>query len=243
MNNISPSGMMGKYININESTIMNLMHFLSLISPITPILLSLGIIIGIFYYRNLSKGYRVIFAYLVMSLFIELLSRYFGIYSHFKYNLFLYPIFGFLELAFLSTLYYKYILHSKSIPLLLFIIFMLLLIVVEFVFVSKLFNGKSFQSFGRVISDLAIISLCMLYYLKLVQGKVVMRSDINILNAILIIYYSICIIHDLFYNFLVNASIHIIAVFWAVNFISIIAFYLILIYLIWQDGKTRKILR
>lgn len=214
-----------------------------LISPIIPILLLLGIIIGIFCYRKLSKGFRVVLGYLIMSLFIDLLSRYFGIYSHFRYNLFLFPIFGFLELAFLSTLYYKYILHSKSIPLLLYIIFMLLLIVVEFVFVSKLFDGKSFQSFGRVISDSAIISLAMIYYLRLVQGKVVMRSDINILNAAVIIYYSICIIHDLFINFLVNASPHILAVFWAVNFTSTIAFYLILIYLIWQDGKTRKILR
>jgi hypothetical protein len=219
------------------------MHFLSLLSPISPILLLLGIIIGIFYYRNLSKEFRVIFAYLVMSLFIDFLSRYFGIYSHFKYNLFLLPVFGFLELAFISTLYYKYILQSKSIPLLLFIIFMLLLIVVEFVFFSKLFNGKSFQSFGRVIADSTIIYLAMIYYLKLVQGKVVMRSDINILNATVIIYYSINLIHDLFTNFLVNASIQIIALFWAVSFISTIAFYLILIYLIWQDGKTPKILQ
>jgi hypothetical protein len=120
---------------------------------------------------------------------------------------------------------------------------MLLLIVVEFVFVSKLFDGKSFQSFGKVIADSTIISLAMIYYLKLVQGKVVMRSDINILNATIIIYYSINLTHDLFINFLVNASIHFITVFWAVIFISIIAFYLILIYLIWQDGKTRKILR
>lgn len=222
---------------------MNLMHFLSLLSPISPILLLLGIIIGIFYYRNLSKEFRVIFAFLVMSLFIDFLARYFGFYSHLKYNLFLYPIYGFLELIFFSTLYYKYILHSKSIRLLLFIIFMLLLIVIEFVFVSKLFDGKSFQSFGRVISDSTIISLAMIYYLKLVQGKVVMRSDINILNATVIIYYSISLIHDLFINFLVNASIQIIALFWAVNFISLIAFYLILIYLIWQDGKTPKILR
>jgi len=222
---------------------MNLMHFLNLIDPITPILLSLGIIIGIFFFRNLSNGFRVVLGYLVMSLFIDLLSRYFGDYSYLKFNLFLIPIFGFLELAFISTLYYKYILHSKSIRLLLFIIFMLLLIVIEFVFFSKLFDAKSFQSFGRVIAESTIISLCMLYYWKLVQGKVVMRSDINILNAAVIIYYSICIIHDLFINFLVNASIHILAVFWAINFISTIAFYLVLIYLIWQDGKTRKILR
>ena len=222
---------------------MKIMHFLSLISPISPILLSLGIIIGIFFFRNLSNGFRVIIGYLVMSLFIDLLSRYIGYYSHFKYNLFLHPIFGFLELAFISTLYYKYILHSKSIPLLLFIFFMLLLIVVEFVFFSKLFDAKSFQSYGRVIADLAIISLATIYYLKLVQGKVVMRSDINILNATIIIYYSINLTHDIFLNFLVNASIQIIALFWAVNFIALIAFYLILIYLIWQDGKTPKILR
>ena len=235
--------MVGKYITLNENVVMNLMHFLSLISPISPILLSLGIIIGIFYYRNLSKEFRVIFAYLVMSLLIDFLSRYFGYLSHFKYNLFLHPIFGFLELAFISTLYYKYILHSKSIRLLLYIIFMLLLIVVEFAFFSKLFDLKSFQSFGKVIADLSIISFCFLYYWELVKGKIIMRSDINFLNATVIIYYSINLIHYLFINFLVNASIHLITVFWAVFSISIIAFYLILIYLIWQDGKTRKILR
>lgn len=219
------------------------MQFMTLISSISPILLSLGIIIGIFYYRNLSKGFRVIFAYLVMSLIFDLVYRYFGFYSHLKYNLFLQPIFGFLELVFFSTLYYKYILQSKSIPLLLYIIFMLLLIVVEFVFVSKLYNPKSFQSFGRVIDDSAIISLSMIYYWKLVQGKVIMRSDINILNATVIIYYSINLIHYLFINFLVNASIQIITVFWMINLITLISFYLVLIYLIWQDGKTRRILQ
>jgi len=217
--------------------------FFNLIGLTSPIVLLIGIIIGIFYFRNLTKGFRMIFLYLVMALIIDLLSRYFGYYSHLKFNLFLLPIFGFLELVIFSTLYYKYILHSKSIPLLLFIIFMLLLIVVEFVFFNKLFDRKSFQSFGRVIADSAIISLCMIYYWKLVQGKVVMRSDINILNATVIIYYSINLILFLFINFLVNASIHIVTVFWTVNLVALIAFYLILIYLIWQDGKTRKILR
>jgi hypothetical protein len=222
---------------------MNEHDFYNLITPASPIVLFIGIVISIFYFRNLSNGFRVIFGYLLMSLFIDLLTRYFGFYSHLKYNLFLFPIFGFLELAFLSTLYYKYILHSKSIPLLLFIIFMLLLIVVDFVFFSKLFDRKSFQSFGRVISDSTIIYLAMIYYLKLVQGKVVMRSDINILNGTVIIYYSINLILYLFINFLVNASIQIITVFWMINLVTLIAFYLILIYLIWQDGKTPKLLR
>src|ERR1035437_2040913 len=116
--------------------------FYKLITLISPIALLIGIIIGIFYFRYLSKWSRVIFAYLVMSLICDFLARYIRFYSHLKYNLFLHPIFGFLELVFFSMVYYKYRLHSKSIPLLLFIIFMLLLIVVEFVFFSKLFDAN-----------------------------------------------------------------------------------------------------
>jgi hypothetical protein len=222
---------------------MNEHDFYNLISPTTPIVLLIGILVGIFNFRHFSKGFRVIFAYLVMALIIDLLSRYFGYYSHLKYNLFLHPIYGFLELVFFSTLYYKYILHSKSIPLLLFIIFMLLLIVFEFVFVNKLFDQKSFQSFGRVIADLSIISFCLLYYWEVFKGRVAMRPDISFLNATAIIYYSINLIIFLFINFLVNESLRIVNVFWMVNLISVISFYLVLIWLIWQDGKIRKILR
>jgi hypothetical protein len=222
---------------------MDLPQFWNLIFLTSPIVLLIGIFIGIFIYGHLSKGFRVIVYYLVICLITDLISRYFGSYSHLKFNLFLIPIFGFLELVVFSTLYYKYILQSKSIPLLLFMILMLLLIVFEFVFADKLFNQKSFWSFGKVIADLSIISFCLLYYWEVFKGEIEVRDDISFLNATVIVYYSINMILYLFINFLVNENLRIVNVFWMVNLISMISFYLVLIWLIWQDGKTRKILQ
>ena len=81
----------------------------SIVSCLSPITLIVGLIVGLLYFRYISKGYSVLVVYLAVSFIMDLLFRYFGYISHLRYNLFLIPIFGFFELAVFSVLYYKYI--------------------------------------------------------------------------------------------------------------------------------------
>lgn len=178
-----------------------------------------------------------------MSLIMDLISRYLGYYSIFKNNLFLIPVFGFLELAIISTLYYKYILKIKSVPLLLFIVTMLLIILYEIIIAPILPYRKYFFSIGKIIADVSVIFFCMYYYWRVFKWQIPIKSQYNLMNAAIFIYYSISLLNYLTINFLINEKLSIVTFFWVIRFISMILFYLVLIYLIWQDGKTRKILR
>jgi len=215
----------------------------NIVSFVSPIVLLIGIIVGLLYFSQLNTTYRLITAYLSICLVMDILCRYLGAYSHLKYNLFMIPIFGFLELFIFSFLYYSKILRSNSKPLLLFIATMHLLILIEIVFALKSFHKESFQSYGKVIADAAILYFCLLYYWKVVKGQIPLDSEYNILTALIFIYYSVNLFIFLAVNFLVNEKISVVIFFWAVNLISLVLFYLALIYLIWQNGKIPKSLQ
>lgn len=222
---------------------MNQGQLWNLIAIISPVILLIGVIVGILCHKQLNSCYRLIVVYLAICLVTDLFYRFLGYYSHLKYNLFLIPIFGFLELVVFSILYYKHILQNKSKPLLLFIGTMLLLILSEIAFASKLFHQETFHSFGKVIADGSIVFFCLIYCWKVVKGQISIHSEYYFLNAVVFIYYSVNLFIFLAVNFLVNAKLNFVIFFWAVNLISMVLFYLILIYLIWQNGKTRKILQ
>jgi hypothetical protein len=217
-------------------------QFLTLISLLTPITLLFGILVGSYNFKHLDVSVRFLFFYLVLCLVVDLLYRYFGYYSHLKYNLFIIPIFAFFELAIFSGLYYRHILKSRSNILVLFIAVALLCIFIELLFINRLLHQKSFQSYGKVIGDAAILFYCLMYYWKLFNGSIPIVTEHRNLNVAVLVYFSINLILFLPINFLVNASISIVFLFWVLNLLSLILFYLVLIYLIWRNGKTRKCL-
>jgi hypothetical protein len=214
----------------------------NIISFTSPFVLLVGVLFGVLKFRRLKKSNQLLVFYLGFSLTFDLLSRYFGYIAQSKYNLFLIPIYGFLELGFLSVLYYRYILRSKSKYLLSFIVFMHLLILVEIFFGKGLFHPESFQSFGKVIADASIILYSIYFYLKIFKGQIPIRSEYAFLNAVVLIYFSINLIIYLAINFLVNAQFKLVVAFWIINLLSVIIFELILISLLWKDGRTRKTL-
>lgn len=222
---------------------MNTGQIWSLVASLSPITLMVGLIVSLLYFRYISKGYRLLIVYLAGALIMDLLFRYFGSYSHLKYNLFLFPIFGFFELAVLSVLYYKYIFKGISKSLLVFIVTMLLLIACEIFSINKLLEIKTFYSFGKVIADVSIIWFCLLFYWQVFKGEIPVKSKYGTLNAAILIFFSINLVISLPLNFLVNEKLSVVIFFWVINLISVLLFYFFLIYLIWQDGKTRKILQ
>lgn len=214
-----------------------------LISFISPFTLLIGVFIGLFFYKYLNKISRLLLLFLGMNLAVELLFRYFGYYSSLRYNLFLIPIFALFEIAFYSVLYYKHILRSKSNILITFSIVSFLLALVSLCFYKTLFQQKTFHSFGKVVADLTVIVFCITYYWRLLTGKIKQVKEVSQLNATFLIYYSVNLILFLPINFLVNASINIVFLFWVINLVSLVLFYLVLTYMIWRNGKTQKCLQ
>lgn len=214
-----------------------------IVSFASPIVLLMGIIVGLLNFSRLVAIYRIVVVYLAICFVTDLLTRYLGAYSHMKYNLFMIPIFGFLELVVFSTLYYKHILRIKSKYLLLFIVTMLLLILSEIAFAPRLFNRETFHSYGKVIADVSVLFFCLLYYVQVFKGHIPVNSESSVLNSVVFVYYSVNLLIFLAVNFLVNAKLTYVVFFWVVNLISMVLFYLILIYLIWRNGKTRRIMQ
>lgn len=215
----------------------------SYISFTSPVILLFGIIVGLFYRKQLERCFYLFYIYLIFSLIIDLFSRYFGYYSVFKYNLFLIPIFGFLELSMFSVIYYRYIIKSSNKYLRCFIFALLGLILIDLSRIGSMFDASSFRSYGKVIADAGIVVFCLIYYLDVVKGRIKPTFELNLLNAASIIFFSLNLIIFLAINFLVNASYGIVMFFWNFNLVIVCLYYIIIIYLIWRNGKTRKSLR
>jgi hypothetical protein len=214
-----------------------------IITLLSPFILILGVIIGIYYRKHLSGCFRLLLAYLILGIITELISKYWGYYSSLKYNLFLIPIYGLMELMLFSILYYKYIIKTKSKVFLYLILILLGLVLVDLSRIGSMFKASSFQSYGKVIADAGIVVFCLIYYLDVVKGRIKPTFELNLLNAASIIFFSLNLIIFLAINFLVNASYGIVMFFWNFNLVIVCLYYIIIIYLIWRNGKTRKSLR
>lgn len=213
------------------------------VTLISPLILFFGIIVGLYYRKHLIGCFRLLLTYMVFGFVSELVLRFFGYYSIVKYNLFLIPIYALLELLLFSILYYKHVVKSKSRFFLYFIFVLLGLILIDLSRIGSMFNASSFQSYGKVIADAGIVVFCLIYYLDVVKGKIKPTFELNLLNAASITFFSLNLIIFLAINFLVNASYDIVMFFWNFNLVIVCLYYIIIIYLIWRNGKTRKSLR
>lgn len=214
--------------------------YLSLLSPI---ILLIGLVVGFYFFKSLNRISKNVLLYLGLCLVVDLIYRVIGYYSVSQYNLFVIPIFAFLELIFFANLYYRLILKSRSRILFIFIVLALMVIFSELLFIDRLFQQKTFHSFGKVVADLTVIVFCITYYWRLLTGKIKQVKEVSQLNATFLIYYSVNLILFLPINFLVNASINIVFLFWVINLVSLVLFYLVLTYMIWRNGKTQKYLQ
>jgi hypothetical protein len=214
--------------------------YLSLLSPI---ILLIGLVVGFYFFKSLNRISKNVLLYLGLCLVVDLIYRVIGYYSVSQYNLFVIPIFAFLELIFFANLYYRLILKSRSRILFIFIVLALMVIFSELLFIDRLFQQKTFHSFGKVVADLTVIVFCITYYWRLLTGKIKQVKEVSQLNATFLIYYSVNLILFLPINFLVNASINIVFLFWVINLVSLVLFYLVLTYMIWRNGKTQKCLQ
>ncbi|WP_264789307.1 hypothetical protein [Aureispira anguillae] len=115
------------------------------------------------------------------------------------------------------------------------------LILLDFLFLCDLFNAETFYAFSKVIADLTIIILCLIYYWKVLKEEMPIDKELLLLNSGFISYFSINCFIFLSINFLINESLDLVTPFWTLNALSALFLYLFLTYMIWQHGKIQKI--
>lgn len=218
---------------------MSLKQALILISYTSPLLLVLGLVIALFYLKRLSKPFIIIALYFLVALIVDVICRAWGLFSTSKNNLFIIPIFGIIELAIFSLLYYKYMLKSTSKMLMSYIIIALTFVFLDIIFIDYQ-AIKSFQSFGKILDNLSIIFYCFLFIWQSIKaGEKVEKVAVQI-NFGVLLYFSINLLIYLPINFLINANSNVIYYFWMINLFSTIIFYVFLIHLTWLNGRTHK---
>lgn len=195
-------------------------------------------IISCFFYKKLPNIYKLISLYIWWGACINCLGIYF---KNTGYNLFLVPIYSFIELAIFSYIYI-YIFFKKTSFLYKGLIFLAhSLIILDFLFLYDLFNAKTFDAFNKVVSDVTIILLCLRYYSSILKEETPINKELILLNSVFIGYFSINCLIFLSMNFLVNESRDLVIPFWLLNAFSILSLYMFFIYMIWQHGKTQKV--
>lgn len=217
------------------------MTILLLFIFIARIILWITFLTGCYFYFYLDSRYKYITQYLLLAVSFDLLITYFSIST--KYNLFIWPIYSFLEFSIFSWLYYQcFLKENNKIGLPIFIVLFHGLIILDVVYLGDLYNAANFYAFSKVVADVGIILLCLLYYKTALTRQESINREMFVLNSIFISYFSINLIISLSMNFLINESNHLVFPFWILNAISASLLYLSLTYMIWQHGKTQKTL-
>jgi hypothetical protein len=210
-------------------------------SYLSPLVLLAGCVIGGITYKKNPAVSRWIFLYLLVSLALDILSRYWGKISSDKNNLFLLSVNGLIDLIFFSRLYLKFM--GFSYPKLVKVV---TIIIGSFAAVSVVLRGTKggapdFQVYDKMMCDGAIFVFALASMFDLLRGKEELRREIVRINATVLLYSALNMLMSLIMNFLINTGFKTIAgYFWVLRLGLVITLYLILIHIIWQTGKNRK---
>ena len=214
---------------------MSFFVILDVITYASPILLLYGCLIGLRYYESLGHVQKLVLIYFLMCLIIEISSHVISII--YKNNLLFIPLFGLLELIVLTTLYRKYLLRKENKILNYSILASIAFILYELISISY-FDVAGFQSYSRVIDTFLIVCMSLLFLKQKINGEPNFKHFV--LNAVILVYFSLNLIIFLPINFLINEGSMLKFYFWMANLIFTLFFYTALIFILWKHGKAQR---
>lgn len=153
------------------------------------------------------------------------------------------PFYALVELFLFSWIYVKYLLKPHSKLLMVFLAAIHMLILAEIIFSPWLYTRNGFFSISKPIANFSITLLCLIKYYQIVTTQKKKENQNLALNAIVLTFFSINLLIFLSINFLITNNPTIVGYFWFFNLITVILFYISLIILLWQNGRTRFSLR
>jgi hypothetical protein len=204
-----------------------------LLSLISPIILLIGITVGLYRIKFLQNEVLVIWLYLIICFCIDLISRV-SVSNH--NNLYLIPWLGMLELM-LFSMYFK-IKNTGN------VIFVLNLLGVLYVLSELIFlkwkSVSDFQPYARTVSSSLIVISSMKFTLDIIRRDFRIRRIETNLNTVILIYFFIQLISLLPLNYLVNQPSYLTISIWFFNLIVHLLFYVYLLIYLWKSGNRMK---
>lgn len=220
---------------------MSTSELMTLFSLLSPLVLVLGVITGLWFYNRLSPKYRWMLAYLGCALLIDILSRYWGLISSKQNNLVFLSVSGLIDLVFVAGLYNFYYLPKGQRWLLYPAAAIFLLVVCNLLFFGNLFSAaNTFQSYDKLICNMVIVVYTLFCFMELLRHRRKEHREMMRINSSILVFFAVDILISMAANFLINESLTLVVYFWVLRLLLLTGMYLILIYTIWQSGKNPK---
>ncbi len=203
---------------------------------LVPLLLSLICYSLAKYYKILKPYQKVIYIYLFISLFVDLISRFWS-YA-FAQNLEFISIFAIIEVIIFYIFYYKILASNNNLAGNILTILTLAYLCLD-IFLFRTDRLIDYQTYTRSVSSLYIVLSSMLYYKK-IYSEYIRDKELLQLNGILLLYYSLNFILYLPINYIINVSVAINISLWIFKVILLLIFYLYLWKHLMNYGKNKK---
>lgn len=193
----------------------------------------MGVAIGVYYYKRVTKKSIILLYFLVASLSIDICARILGQIDY--SNLILFNGLSVIEMLFFSLLYLQFIKLKQLVWLLggIGIIYA----IVETLQIDAV-NITSFQPYSKMVSSFVIVTMALFYIFG--QIKAEHKIAERYLNYSIICYFSLELILLLPINLLINYESFTIYCVWFSHLFINLLFYTFLIRFIWKNGKTQK---
>lgn len=200
-----------------------------------PGLLIFGILGGLYFFKSLDKAHFVLVIYLGVCLLVDLSSRVYA--AKYGNNLIFIPISGFLELTTFSFFYYQFL--SKKRWLYPLVLAALVFIVYEALSINVA-NVADFQAYSRAIASFLVTLMSINCFFEWIGSEQSIPGNLWFLNSGILIFYAFNLICFLPVNFLINVDSDVKFSFWFANFLVTLIFYIVLSFVIWKHGKSRR---
>lgn len=188
------------------------------------------------YYKIFQPYQKVIYIYLLISLFVDLLSRFWSF--AFAQNLEFISIFAIIEVLIFYVFYYKILSKENNLLGNILTIFALTYFCID-ILLFKTNRITDYQTYTRSVSSLYIVLGSLLYYKK-IYSEYIRDKELLQLNGILLLYYSLNFILYLPINYIINVSVAINISLWIFKVILLLIFYLYLWKHLMSYGKNKK---
>lgn len=201
----------------------------------SPLILILGGVLGLFYFKFLNRIDRIILLYLIISLSFDFLSRTMGNVNN--NNLILWPLLSLTELLIFFKLYLNLIRQKNLVWILTSV--GVLYIVTEIIYVDS-YNIRTFQPYSKVVASFLIVLFVLINLFEHLKNEIEISKRNQYLNSVLLSYFALNIVLLLPINFLINVDSTVTIYIWTAYLIATILFYSCLSFLICKNGKNQK---
>ena len=177
---------------------------------------SIPLIIGLIFFLRLNFEQKILIYFLIVSILFEIMANKLATVAG-SNNLYLLHIFTVLEFSFIAVIY-RFVLKSWMSSKW---IYGLIAFFVVFAYLNTLFFEKltEFNSIARAIEGLLIITLCLIYFYKVLTEMKIKRLESEPmfwLNTGLIIYFSASLFIFIFSNY-IEPSTKLSLTFWGIH--------------------------